>query len=128
MKYNTIALAYLNKEGEIISWSADTFGSPREYPKTYLDSEETRKMLKKKFESREKFGEAVSDTISSVSPVAGSLMKESLKEDSKKFIDREIVSSAIYLLQLITDYSKGIPERLDVIGCINDRAYTRLDD
>lgn len=123
---NTIALAYLNKEGEIVAWSADTFGSPRNYPKTYMDKPETQQMLLRKFRSREEFGNTTSDFIGSQNPVGGAIMKASLEADKDIFSEKGIVSSAVVSLNIETNYTRGIdlPKWEDVKNCIDMKDYT----
>lgn len=123
---NTIALAYLNKDGEIVAWSADTFGSPREYPKTYMDTPKHREMLSKKFKSREEFGDIASDFILSQNLGAGILMKDSLAADKDIFTEKGIISSAVVNLNIETNYTRGIdlPKWENVKNCIDSKDYS----
>lgn len=122
---NTIALAYLNKDGEIVAWSADTFGSPRDYPKTYQDTPEHREMLSKKFKDREEFGELASNLVSHHTELGGAIMKASLEADKDIFSEKGIVSSRIVELNLVTDYTRGIdlPKWEGVKNCIDTKDY-----
>jgi hypothetical protein len=120
---NTIALAYLNKEGEIVAWSADTFGSPRDYPKTYEDCLKNRDMLSRKFRNREEFGNATSDLIGSLNSFGGAIMKASLEVDKDIFSEKGIISSKIIELPIETDYKIDLPKWESVKNCIDSRNY-----
>jgi hypothetical protein len=126
---NTIALAYLNSQKEIVTWSADTFGSPRTYPKTYMDHAKNREMLRKKFASREEFGETVTELVSNHTDIGGAIMAASLKVDKDIFTEKGIVTSQIVFLNLVTDYTRGIdtPKWEHVKTCIDAKDYTLID-
>lgn len=125
---NTIALAYLNSQGEIVAWSADTFGSPRDYPKTYEDSEEQREVLRAKFKSRVKFGEAAVEEISTYNNVRAAIMAASIEADKDIFSEKGIVSSQIVSLNLITDYTRDVdlPKWDQVKNCIDNKDYSLI--
>lgn len=123
---NTIALAYLNSEGEIVAWSADTFGSPRDYPKTYRDTEENRVMLLKKFKTREKFAESAIKEVTRHTDVGGAIMAASIEADKDIFSEKGIIKSQIVALNLVTDYSINLPTWEQVKTCINDKDYTLI--
>lgn len=125
---NTIALAYLNSEGEIVAWSADTFGSPRNYPKTYRDSEETREMLNKKFKERKQFGEVVTELVNQHNDIGGAIMAGSLNNNEDIFAEKGIVKAQIVSLNLVTDYSgkNYSPSWEQVKECIDDKDYSLI--
>jgi len=122
----TIALAYLNEANEVVAWSADTFGSPREYPKTYGDGVSVREMLSKKFKTRELFGEGVSRGIGGVNLAAGIIMEDSLKGDRVIFEEKGVVKSQIMELPIETDYKENLPKWAQVKESIDNKTYTPL--
>ena len=106
--FNTVALAYTNENGEVVAWSADTFGSPRKYPKTYQDSEQTREMLSKKFKSREAFDKKAANVIGELNSVGGVIMSASLNADNDLFSELGVTGSVLVCLDLVTDYERGV--------------------
>lgn len=126
-KFNTLALAYTNDKGELVAWSADTFGSPREYPKTYRDCPETREMLSRKLSTRKSFAEKVLNVISGANAGAGALMGTSLSGDDK-FFDENVTGYVLVTLDLVTDYTRGVdlPKWEDVEACVNNKQYQIL--
>ena len=127
-KFNTIALAYLNNKNEIVAWSADTFGSPRNYPKTYISCEKNIDTLKNKFTSREKFAEEVVKLLGNHNKSGGQIMENSISKDKNIFEEKGIIKSQIYQLELITDYDKdlGSPGWDNIKNCINNKKYKLL--
>ena len=126
-KFNTLALAYTNDKGELVAWSADTFGSPREYPKTYKDSPETREMLSKKLGTRQDFGKTASKVIRDANTAAGVLMTASLSGDNK-FFDENVTGYVLVTLDLVTDYDRNVdtPKWNEVQSCVDNKQYQIL--
>lgn len=126
--FNTVALAYTNENGEVVAWSADTFGSPRKYPKTYQDSEKTREMLSKKLGDREEFGRKAAKVVSDNNLVAGALMSASLERDRELFVEKGVTGFALFALDLHTDYMRDLdlPKWKDVVECVDNKRYHRL--
>jgi hypothetical protein len=127
-KFNTVALAYTNENGDVVAWSADTFGSPRKYPKTYQDSEKTREMLSKKLGDREEFGRKAANVVSNYNSVGGALMSASLKRDNNLFVELGVTGFALYELDLVTNYKRGVdlPKWKDVEQCVDNKRYRKL--
>jgi hypothetical protein len=125
--FNTLALAYTNDKGELVAWSADTFGSPRSYPKTYKDSPEIREMLSRKLSTRKNFADGASKIMSKVNPGAGALMKASFSGDDKFFAEN-VTGYVLVTLDLVTDYTRGVdlPKWEDVEACVNNKQYQIL--
>ena len=123
--FNTVALAYTNDKGEVVAWSADTFGSPRKYPKTYQDCDETRLMLSKKFKSREGFGEKAANKIGELNSVGGAIMSASLNADKDLFSKLGVTGSVLVKLDLVTNYARGVdlPKWKDVEDCVDNKKY-----
>jgi hypothetical protein len=125
--FNTLALAYTNDKGELVAWSADTFGSPREYPKTYRDTPETRAMLSRKLNTRKPFGTLAHKLISEANAGAGAIMEASLSGDDKFFAEN-VTGYVLVTLDLVTDYTRGVdlPKWEDVESCVNNKQYQIL--
>lgn len=127
-EFNTLALAYTNDNGEVVAWSADTFGSPRKYPKTYQDSEKTREMLSKKFEERREFGRKTANFVSTQNSAGGALMSASLERDTDLFDELGVTGFALAELDLHTDYKKDLdsPKWHEVTECVDNKKYKLL--
>jgi len=125
--FNTLALAYTNDKGELVAWSADTFGSPRSYPKTYKDSPETREMLSRKLSTRKNFADGASKIMSEVNPGAGALMKASLSGDDK-FFEENVTGYVLVALDLVTNYDRNVdtPKWDEVQDCVDNKQYQIL--
>lgn len=127
-EFNTLALAYTNDNGEVVAWSADTFGSPRKYPKTYQDSEKTREMLSKKFEERVEFARKAGLFVSTQNAAGGALMSASLERDTDLFDELGVTGFALAELDLHTDYKKDLdsPKWHEVTECVDNKKYKLL--
>ena len=123
-EFNTLALAYTNDKGEVVAWSADTFGSPRKYPKTYQDSEKIREMLSKKFKDREDFGRKTASFLSTQNSAGGSIMSASLDADKDVFTEKGVTKSVLVTLDLHTDNKRNLfPKWEQVKDCVDNKKY-----
>lgn len=128
-EFNTVALAYTNENGEVVAWSADTFGSPRKYPKTYQDSEKTREMLSKKLGDREEFTTKAANFVSTQNSVGGALMSAGFESDKKLFVELGVTGFALFTLELHTDYKRDLdsPKWAQVVECVDNHKYKKLE-
>jgi hypothetical protein len=129
-EFNTVALAYTNENGEVVAWSADTFGSPRNYPKTYQDSEQVRDMLSKKLSDREEFANGAINVVSKANSGAGALMGASLRSDKNKFAELGVTGWALAELELHTDYKRDLdlPKWSQVVECVDNKKYKLVNN
>lgn len=125
-KYNTIALVYLDKDINVIAWSADTFGSPRSYPKTYRDTKENREMLARKWKNIEKDLKKEYEEFKSfdkVNPLGGHLVNKGLKSNRSFLLEKKVKYGLITRLSITTDYEKDLPKWDTVKECIDSKNF-----
>jgi hypothetical protein len=128
VNFNTIALAYVDKDDNVVAWSSDTFGTPSKYPKTYMESEKNFTMLSKKFEQL--MGRKDFTSLKKVNPVANDILDFGTKK-SKEYLEYHgVVGSRVARLDLVTNYERGnySPTWDQVTKCVDNGNFSLFFD